>query len=344
MSILEDIDLVVRTGECLAVIGPSGSGKSTLLRVMAGLIPPTQGSVAFRGVAGPPPRGSARIALQEDVLYRGLDVLEMLDFPADRRVPRAERRRDAARRARQLGVGRLLRKRETGLSRGERASVAVARALGAATADVIILDEPFARADPRHRAAVRAHVRRIRAERPDLAVVAASNIQADVMGMADAVVVLGAGRVVQIGSPDDIRRRPDSISVARFVGSPPMNLFPAVVESSESGPVLVMGTDRLDSSLAKKVPEGVRVLVGVAPADLRLATAGVSFGRVLHATVGTVDPVADIVYFGLGSVAASAFAAIGIGARRISAGDRLELSWVADRTCLFEAASGRPVP
>lgn len=349
--ILSAVDLSVRTGEVLGVIGASGSGKTTLLRLMAGLTAPTRGAVRFGGVPAIP-TGLVTMALQDDPVYTNRDVAGNLGFPLD--MARAHRPEDRAERidrtARRMGVWRILSRRSDRLSGGERAAVSVGRALVGDRARFVLLDEPLSKADLRRRQALRNLLRSFRQERPDIGIVIASNDQHDLLGLVDRLVVMADGSIAQIGTPVELYDRPRDTRVAGFLGSPPMNLFPSVVDRWHGRPAAAIGTDHIDldgSWPDENVPEhlvGRPVVVGVRPEHLVRATPGTPFGRVLHATVGWVEEPTGVVWFGLGGVAAIAYAMVSRAGDRGSSGDRLELTWAPDRTRIFDAESGRAIP
>jgi ABC-type sugar transport system ATPase subunit len=349
--LLSGVDLSVRTGEVTGVIGSSGSGKTTLLRLMAGLTAPSQGTVMFGGAAALP-AGFVTMALQDDPVYTNRDVAGNLGFPLDMaRTHGPEARAERIERtARRMGLWRVLARRSDQLSGGERAAVSVGRALVGDRARFVLLDEPLSKADIRRREGLRGMLRSFRVERPDVGIVIASNDQNDLIGLVDRLVVMADGTIAQIGTPAELYDRPADTRVAGFLGSPPMNLFPSVVERWRGGLALVVGTDHIDldeASAEEDVPRhlvGRRVVVGVRPEHMTRASLATPFGRVLHATVGWVEDPTGVVWFGLGSVPAMGYATLSRAGERWSSGDRLELTWAPDKTRIFDAESGRAIP
>jgi ABC-type sugar transport system ATPase subunit len=237
-TVLHRIDLRVARGELLVVLGPSGAGKSTVLRVVAGLEPATTGRIriAGRDVTGDRPgRRNVSMVFQSYALFPHLTVAENIAFGLEvRDVPRAAARQWARSAAESVGCAGLLDRRPGQLSGGERQRVALARAL-AREPDVFLLDEPLSHLDPGLRAEMRAELRALH-DRLGATMVHVTHDQTEALVLGDRIAVLRSGRIEQVGTPDAIWRTPASTFVARFVGSPPMNLLPAVGAFAPSGP------------------------------------------------------------------------------------------------------------
>jgi molybdate transport system ATP-binding protein len=222
-----DLALEVASGETLAVLGPNGSGKSTALAVTAGLVTPDAGRVVLDGTVltdvGPGRPGvrvaphARRTALlgQEPLLFPHLDALENVAFgPRSTGTPRASARRDAQRWLDEVGVGELAARRPAQLSGGQAQRVAVARAL-AAEPGLLLLDEPLAALDVAVLPALRQTLRRVLADRTSIVV---THDPLDALLLADRVVVLSDGRVVEQGTSADVLSRPRSPFAARLAG------------------------------------------------------------------------------------------------------------------------------
>jgi ABC-type sugar transport system ATPase subunit len=231
--VLSGLDLEVPEGELLSVLGPSGSGKSTTLRLIAGLEAPDGGRVLIdgrdmTGVAA----GSRGVAMvfQSFALFPHLTVAGNVGFGLEaRRVAAAERRTRVEAAASVLGLGGLLDRRPAELSGGERQRVALARAL-VARPRVLLMDEPMSNLDAPLRESARAEIRRLHAE-TGATIVYVTHDQSEALSLGQRVAVISAGAVRQVGEPDAVYDRPADVFVARFVGSPPMNVVPAVAEA-----------------------------------------------------------------------------------------------------------------
>lgn len=218
-----DVELRIEESELLAVVGPNGAGKTTLLRAIAGLEPVHEGRIVLGGrtVDDPgaarfvrPERRSVGVVFQDRRLLPASSVLDNVAFGVRARG----RRRDAARREARiwldrLGVAALAARRPRDLSGGEAQRVAVARAL-ASDPDVVLLDEPFASVDAADRHDLRTVVASVQRTR-----LLVTHDPLEAMALGDRVAVLERGRVVQIGTPDDIRSRPRSRYAAALVGT-----------------------------------------------------------------------------------------------------------------------------
>ena len=226
---LRGVDLTVPAGELLVVLGPSGSGKSTLLRAVAGLEPLTAGSVhlAGRDVSRMRPgRRNVAMVFQSYALFPHLSVLDNITFGLEvrdvQRSAAVTRAREAARAA---GCDGFLDRRPGELSGGERQRVALARAL-ARDPDAYLLDEPLSNLDAELREHTRAELKALHA-RIGGTMVHVTHDQTEALVLGHRVAVLRDGVIEQVGTPDQIWSAPATVFVARFVGSPAMNVVPA---------------------------------------------------------------------------------------------------------------------
>lgn len=221
------LDLHVTPGEVVAVVGPNGAGKTTLLHALAGLAPPGEGRVtldgrmlddAAAGVRVAPQERRVAVVFQDVRLFPRLDVRDNVAFgPRARGAGRAEARVIADRHLADVGLSALADRPVAGLSGGEAQRVGLARAL-ATDPSMLLLDEPLAAVDVAARDELRGLVRaRLGAlERPALVV---THDPADALALADRVVVLDGGRVVQDATPSRVREAPGSEWVARMLRS-----------------------------------------------------------------------------------------------------------------------------
>jgi sulfate transport system ATP-binding protein len=223
VPVLRGIDLTIADGELMALLGASGSGKTTLLRILAGLEWPDRGSLTVDGtdwLALEAQKRRVGFVFQHYALFPHLSVFENVAFGLRVR-PRAERPEEGEIALRVRRLLDLVRVRElearypSQLSGGQRQRVALARAL-AVEPNVLLLDEPFGALDARIRQELRQELRRVHDELGTTTVFVTHD-QDEAFELADRVVVMGEGRIEQIGTPDEISARPATAFVAEFL-------------------------------------------------------------------------------------------------------------------------------
>jgi len=253
--VLRGVDLTVARGELLVVLGSSGAGKSTLLRVVAGLEPVAEGQVRIAGrdvTRLRPGLRNVSMVFQSYALFPHLTVADNIGFGlAVRDIPKAGIRERVRSAAEAVDCAHLLARRPGQLSGGERQRVALARAL-VREPDVFLLDEPLSNLDAELRLRTRTELRALH-DRVGATMLHVTHDQTEALVLGDRVAVLRDGRIEQVGTPEEIWRRPTTSFVARFVGSPSMNLLPA------DGPLPVPGGPRDAAHQVGVRPEAVRL-------------------------------------------------------------------------------------
>lgn len=230
--VLEDISFQVADGEFCALLGPSGCGKSTLLRLVAGLENASGGDISIgdQRVDHLPPRDrDIAFVFQNYALYPHMTVYENLAFSLRlRRLPKDEIEKRVVEAAGLLEIGQLLSHKPQQLSGGQRQRVAVGRAI-VRQPKIFLFDEPLSNLDASLRANMRVELARLH-ERLHATILYVTHDQAEAMTLGEKIVVLDGGKIQQVGSPAAIFHQPVNVFVARFVGSPQMNLIDGKID------------------------------------------------------------------------------------------------------------------
>lgn len=226
-TVLNPLDLTIPDGSFTVLVGPSGCGKSTLLRLLAGLDTVSSGDIFIdkRQINNldPADRDIAMV-FQSYALYPHLTVAENLAFHMQvTKVPRQQQQTKVEQIARMLGIEPLLRRLPKALSGGQRQRVAMGRAM-VRNPRVFLFDEPLSNLDAQLRMELRAEIKSLH-QQLKTTTVYVTHDQVEAMTLADQIVVMNEGNIVQQGQPLEIYDRPVNTFVARFIGSPPMNLL-----------------------------------------------------------------------------------------------------------------------
>ena len=338
VQVLFDFSFETRPGQFVVFLGPSGCGKSTALRLIAGLEQPQAGDIVIDGrVVNKVPAARRRLAMvfQSYALFPHLSVSENILFGLKvRRVPRKECNQRLERVAAQLELTDYLKRKPLQLSGGQRQRVALGRAL-VSGASLILMDEPLSNLDAKLRQQMRLELRDLQREL-GLTVIYVTHDQVEAMTMADQVVVMREGRVDQVADPWTLYRFPCRTDVARFIGSPPMNLIPCQV--TEEG-LRVTGS-RHDIALDNRgLESGRMVFLGIRPEDIRLDQGEVGFDARLESVellgadqLARLDIGADV------PLIARIHSAV-----RLEQGRRCRVGFRAGDTHLFDAGNGKRI-
>ena len=303
---LDGITFAAEPGSFVVLLGPSGCGKSTTLRLIAGLDTPTSGTIRIGGrdvTRLPPAQRGLSMVFQSYALFPHLTVAENIVFGLRvRKVP--DREAKLKRVAELLGLEDLLARKPSQLSGGQQQRVALGRAI-VAEAPVCLMDEPLSNLDAQLRGEMRREIRALQ-QRLGITMVYVTHDQTEAMTMADRVVLLRAGRIEQVGSPEELYARPATAFTAGFIGAPPMNLMKL---------------------------NGADAITGVRPEDMRLAAEG------LAARVQSVE------YLGADSLVAASAAGQSIlvrvpGRAASRAGDDVKIAWDPQDEHRFDSQTG----
>lgn len=281
-KVLSGLNLEVPDGSFMVMVGPSGCGKSTALRCIAGLEEVTGGNI-FIGdedvtLKEPKDRNIAMV-FQNYALYPHMNVFDNITYGLKvRGLSLEDRKKRAQDAAKLLGLDGLLERMPKQLSGGQRQRVAMGRAI-VREPSVFLFDEPLSNLDANLRNQMRIELRRLH-QRLATTSVYVTHDQVEAMTLAEKILVLRAGKVEQYGSPDEIYQRPASVFVARFMGSPSMNMIPVTCAEgrlSVNGTALAVGVQAEDVKLNTCGPEA---LLGVRSEDLLVDPQGAIVAQV----------------------------------------------------------------
>jgi glycerol transport system ATP-binding protein len=272
---LRPLELVWQDGGAYALLGPSGCGKTTLLNIISGLLRPTRGQVLINGVdvtAAPPQARNIAQVFQFPVIYDTMTVAENLAFPLrNRGVSSAETRMRVEEVAELLELTSELKRRASGLSADMRQRISLGRGLVRKDVAAILLDEPLTVIDPHVKWLLRRKLKQVH-ESLKVTLVYVTHDQVEALTLADQVVVMNLGRVVQAGTPQELFERPAETFVGYFIGSPGMNLLPCAVEE---GAAVVEGQRvPLPAEVSAKAKAGGELRLGIRPEFVRRVPEG----------------------------------------------------------------------
>ncbi len=264
-TVLHGVDLEIRAGEFFVLLGPSGSGKTTTLRILAGLASVSAGRVLMADAdvtAAEPGARDLAMVFQSYALYPHMTVAENIGFPL-RMVGTAKEAiaRAVADAAARVSIGHLLQRRPGQLSGGQQQRVALARAI-VRQPKLFLLDEPLSNLDAKLRLETRLELKQLQ-RALGVTTVYVTHDQEEAMTLADRVAVFMDGRIVQVATPRDIYSRPAQVSVAGFIGTPPMNLVPALWR----GDTAVF--EGVAHPVGASTPTPREIILGVRPGELR---------------------------------------------------------------------------
>ena len=319
---VKDVSFTVPEKSFTVLLGPSGCGKSTILKMLSGLEQVSHGTINIGGADVTDVEASKRgvsMVFQSYALFPHLNVKENIQFGLKvRKVPAEEREKKVAEAAQVVGLSELLDRKPANLSGGQRQRVALARSI-VSDQSVCLMDEPLSNLDSKLRAEMRDEIRDLQ-KRLGLTVVYVTHDQVEAMSMADQIILLKLGEIVQVGAPEEIYNSPNSVFSAQFIGLPPMN---------------ILNLNEIDvSSLDSKIYSAVDSIknikdIGVRPEHIVFSKKG------LPVVVKSID------YFGGETVFKLTHQEKDFFLReprqpKIQLGDKLNVSWNLDDMYLFD--------
>ena len=275
VQVVHGVDLEIAQGEFVVFVGPSGCGKSTLLRMVAGLESISGGTISIDGRVvndlAPRERDIAMV-FQDYALYPHKNVFENLAFGLRlRKFAEAEITKRVGEAAAILRIEHLLDRKPRALSGGQRQRVAMGRAI-VRQPKAFLFDEPLSNLDALLRSEMRTEIKKLH-QRLGATTIYVTHDQVEAMTLAQRIVVLSGGNIMQVGTPDEIYNQPVSKFVAGFTGSPPMNFLEGSLAKTDVGAAVMIGADvvAMEAGTASFFAShhGRRVTFGIRPEDVR---------------------------------------------------------------------------
>jgi len=337
---VKSVNFTVDHSSFFVILGPSGCGKTTTLRMIAGLELPTSGRILLDGEDVTGLRASARdiaFVFQLFALYPHMNVRENIGFPLKcQNYPRSEIRKSVDEAARLLRIDHLLGRRVGGLSGGDRQRVALGRAI-VRRPKAFLMDEPLGALDSEFRRLMCGELRELH-DRIDATSIYITHDQLEAMAMADRIAVMNGGRIEQIGTPQEIYDRPQTMFVADFIGAPPMSFLDVHTALQRGDRVIWVDGARVEMPELFEDRAEARFALGVRPENVSFADDSALRGRVLGAEyLGTTQIVTVV-------TASGQLKARLPSAKPVQLGETVGLSLRPERLSLFDAASGRVLP
>jgi multiple sugar transport system ATP-binding protein len=290
VTALAGIDLEIRAGEFFTLLGPSGSGKTTTLRILAGLESADAGTVRVDGADVTHLEPGARdvaMVFQSYALYPHMTVRENIAFPLRMIHEKKELiERAVIDAASKVKIDHLLDRKPGQLSGGQQQRCALARAIVRKPA-LFLLDEPLSNLDAKLRVETRVELKRLQ-RALNVTAVYVTHDQEEALSLSDRLAVFMDGRIVQVGTPEEVFRKPATVAVAGFLGNPPMNLIPAQLQD---GVARIHGFDVPLPSL--KVHGSREIVLGIRPSAVRLSQEGIPAVVTMSEVLGE-DSYADL--------------------------------------------------
>jgi len=269
-KVIHGVSAEIADGEFVVIVGPSGCGKSTLLRMVAGLEEITGGEIAIGARVVnqlEPSERDIAMVFQNYALYPHMSVYDNMAYGLKiKKVPKADIDARVAKAAKILELSHLLERKPRQLSGGQRQRVAMGRAIVRQPA-VFLFDEPLSNLDAKLRAQTRLEIQKLHGEL-GITSLFVTHDQVEAMTLGQRLMVMNGGRIEQIGTPEDVYRRPATTFVAGFIGSPPMNLLKGIADGSR----FTIGGEAL--ALPQAAPRAGELMLGARPEHVEIDSLG----------------------------------------------------------------------
>ena len=346
VDVVHGIDLEVKDREFIALVGPSGCGKSTTLRMIAGLEDISDGLIEIGGkpVNDLPPRArNISMVFQSYALYPHMTVRENMGFSLKiGKVTQSEIDARVNEAAAILDLEKLMERRPSQLSGGQRQRVAMGRAI-VRQPDVFLFDEPLSNLDAKLRTQVRTEIKRLH-NKVQSTMIYVTHDQVEAMTLSDRIVIMRDGYIEQVGTPEEVFKRPATRFVAGFIGSPPMNLHDATVAD---GKLVFAGGEMLPlpAAFRQSVAAGDKVIFGLRPDDIYPTGHGLNSGEAtdvheLELPVSITEPLGNETLLFV-SMAHRDWVSRMLNPRPIASGEMLRFSFDLSQAHLFSPETGK---
>ncbi|MCY4542569.1 MAG: sn-glycerol-3-phosphate ABC transporter ATP-binding protein UgpC [Rhodobacteraceae bacterium] len=287
VEVLRNINLEIEQGELVVFVGPSGCGKSTLLRMIAGLEQISSGELTIEGLPMndvPPAQRGIAMVFQSYALYPHMTVRENMAFSLKiARKSKSEIVEAVENAARILQLDEYLDRLPKALSGGQRQRVAIGRAI-VRNPKVFLFDEPLSNLDAALRVATRIEIAQLKQDMPEATMIYVTHDQVEAMTLASRIVVLHGGGIEQVGPPLELYERPANEFVAKFIGSPAMNMLPGRITGTghQTTVELDAGGQAVSAIPTSGREMGRKVSIGVRPEDFDVAEGGELFSSLVE--------------------------------------------------------------
>jgi multiple sugar transport system ATP-binding protein len=283
VTALDDVSFDIKDGEFFVLLGPTGAGKTTTLRAIAGLEHQDTGSILFDGETVddlPPSDRDVALVFQQYSLYPTMSVYDNLAFPLRsplRRSSEDEIRKKVEETAEKLRISHLLKRKTSHLSGGEMQRVSIGRAI-VRSPRAFLMDEPLSNLDAKLREALRIELQHLQRTQGSTTLFVTHD-QIEALTMADRIAILNEGKILQVGTPEDIYDRPASTFIAQLVGTPRINIYNAV---REDGTVSITESNlHMPAPTEKELPSDFRI--GIRPENIKPDPSGKFSGKLILA-------------------------------------------------------------
>ncbi|RPF53855.1 ABC transporter ATP-binding protein [Abyssicoccus albus] len=342
LEVVKDFNLDIKNGEFIVFVGPSGCGKSTTLRMIAGLEDITSGKLLINGQEMNnvlPKNRDIAMVFQNYALYPHMSVFDNIAFGLKiKRLPRKEIRSKVEEAANILGLEQFLKRKPKALSGGQRQRVALGRAI-VRDASIFLMDEPLSNLDAKLRVQMRAEIIKLH-NRLKTTTIYVTHDQTEALTMADRIVILNNGEIMQVGTPKEVYNYPNNLFVAQFIGSPPMNIFKCTFDGKAvhigDNTILHLQDEQVELLNARNYKDQL-LYFGIRPEDIKIQTrVDASKSSTQIETVVRVSELMGAEYMVYADLEGTDFAARVEADRNIEQGNRIYLNFNLNKTHFFD--------